>query len=286
MQDASTAVVDPSPEVDAQILAPVRLSKKDDKQGGMRAQFVGFAVAACAVAISTASDARPAKVDASVPWCAAEVSDLEEHACYFEGAPRADGRRTLVIYLHGMLAETPGFAWLQQRSMASYAKQLGFTVLMPTSPKAKGGYYWPTSLPAQKEHEAGVLADIRRQRAALEKKLGHGFDETFVVGFSSGAYYGSSVAVRGLLDVQGYIVLAGGASPGRHVASASKRVPIFVGVSAKDRQTANDSRTFARSLAAMGWPYRAEERDAGHLVDGALLAHGMSWLRARSVSSL
>ncbi|HTE47069.1 MAG TPA: hypothetical protein VK636_17610, partial [Gemmatimonadaceae bacterium] len=174
-------------------------------------------------------------------------------------------------------------AWLQQRAMASHAKRLGFTVLLPTSPRSGWGHLWPTSIPAQKEHEADVVADLRRQREELEERVGHGFDETFVVGFSSGAYYGSSLAVRGVLDdVQGYIVLAGGASPGRHVAHATNRPPVFVGVSATDRQTADDSRAYARALAAMGWPHRVEERNVGHLVDPTFMTQGMAWLRSKT----
>ncbi|MBF5066067.1 hypothetical protein G6O45_22785, partial [Salmonella enterica subsp. enterica serovar Istanbul] len=74
--------------------------------------------------------------------------------------------------------------------MALHAKKHGFTVLMPTSPSDGVGYVWPTSQTAQKEQETGILAGIAKARASLEKRVGHGFDETFVVGFSSGAYYG------------------------------------------------------------------------------------------------
>jgi hypothetical protein len=65
-------------------------------------------------------------------------------------------------------------------------------------------------------------------------------------------------------------------------ASKSKRAPIFVGVSAADPQTAGHSRSFAGSLAAMGWPYKVEERNAGHMVDWTFMAHGIAWLRERT----
>jgi predicted esterase len=196
----------------------------------------------------------------------------------------ADGRKTLVIYLHGSLAMNNGFFYMQQRAMALHAKKHGFTVLMPTSPSDGVGYVWPTSQAAQKEHEAGVLAGIQKARVALERKVGHAFDETFVVGFSSGAYYGSSLAVRGMLDVDGYMVLAGGSSWVKSEGTR-KRAPIFVGVSAADPQTAGHSRAFAGSLAAMGWPFKVEERNAGHMVDWTFMAHGIAWLRERKHSS-
>src|SRR5438874_846075 len=84
-----------------------------------------------------------------------------------------------------------------------------------------------------------ALAVIAKAKKDLETKLGHAFDETFVVGFSSGAYYGSSLAVRSALDVDGYIVLAGGS--GWVKDASGKRAPVFVGVSAADPSTAGHS---------------------------------------------
>lgn len=232
----------------------------------------------------TKSKSSKANADAAKPYCAPEVSELSHHVCYFDGGAPADGRKTLVIYLHGSLAMNNGFFYMQQRAMALHAKKHGFTVLMPTSPSDGVGYVWPTSQAAQKEQEAGILAGIQKARGALEKKVGHGFDETFVVGFSSGAYYGSSLAVRGMMDVDGYIVLAGGSSWVKSGESPRKRAPIFVGVSAADPQTAGHSRSFAGSLAAMGWPFKVEERNAGHMVDWTFMAHGIAWLRERKQS--
>lgn len=214
------------------------------------------------------------------PWCAPEVSELSDHTCWFDGGTPADGRRTLVVYMHGAYAATPGFQWLQQRAMAFHAKRHGFTVLLPTAPRSDVGYVWPTSQKAQEEQEAKILAGIKKSRAELEKRAGKPFDEVFVVGFSSGAYYSSSLAVRGGLDVDGFIVLAGGSGWARE-ATPHKRAPIFVGVSAADPQTAGHSRGFAGSLAALKWPFKVEERNAGHMVDWTFMAHGIAWLRAQ-----
>lgn len=239
------------------------------------------------------SSSRPASGKAAAgaeakPWCAPEVTTLSDHVCTFDGGPSPEGRRTLVIYLHGAYAETPGFAWLQQRAMALHAKRHGFTVLLPTSPKGQVGYVWPTSQSAQEEQEATILAGIKRGRAELEKRAGKPFDEVFVIGFSSGAYYASSLALRSALDVDGYVILAGGASwvrPGA-LATSAKRAPVFVGVSAADPQTAGHSRSFAGSLASFHWPFRVEERNAGHMVDWTFMAHGLAWLRAQTAAKI
>ena len=250
----------------------------------MRSPVAAAVIAATVFAFPArlVADERPTK-----PWCGPDVVELSDHVCFFDGAPADAPRRTLVIYMHGMLATNPGFQYVQQRALARDARAGHFTVLFPTSPLVKDGYFWPTSQAAQTGQEPALLAGIEQARAALAARLGHPFDETFVVGFSSGAYYASSLAVRSALDVDGYIVLAGGSPWVRPLAGASsagvKRAPVFVGVSAADPQTAGHSRAFARTLAALGWPYRVEERNVGHLVDEVLLAHGLSWLRGRKV---
>jgi hypothetical protein len=85
-----------------------------------------------------------------------------------------------------------------------------------------------------------------------------------------------------VLDVDGYMMLAGAASWVHPVAPEPKRAPIFVGVSAADKATAPDSRGLGATLASLGWPRRVEERQAGHMVDWTFMAHGISWLRARA----
>jgi predicted esterase len=257
----------------------------------MRPVLAALVVLTCASAVGSEVSAKGAsklKETASAkPWCAPEVKELSEKTCFFDGGAPDDGRRTLVVYLHGALAMTPGFAWLQQRAMAFHAKRHGFTVVIPTGPSDGVGYVWPTSQQAQKEQEPAILAGIQKARADVEKRVGHPFDETFVVGFSSGAYYGSSLALRSALDVDGYIVLAGGSSWVKNDGSvASKRAPVFVGVSAADPQTAGHSRSFAGSLGALKWPFKVEERNAGHMVDWTFLTHGIAWLREQSRSKV
>jgi predicted esterase len=220
--------------------------------------------------------APPAK---EKPWCGPDVTTLSDHVCYVDGGPAATGRRTLVIYLHGVLAKSPGFQYVQQRWMAQEAKSNSFTLLMPTAPDTSGYYAWPGSAKALKE-EVAILDGIKKARADLERRAGAPFDETFVVGFSSGAYYASSLAARGALAVDGYIVLAGGGAwmkPGEEPAT---RAPVFVGVSAADPSSADHARAFAGVLAAAHWPFRAETRNTGHGVDRAFMAHGLTWLRA------
>ena len=258
-------------------------------------------LAACAAIVSAAgsADARDRKnkvasaakndgsgdSSAAKPWCAPEVVTLSDHVCSFDGGASSSGKRTLVVYLHGAYSESPGFAYLQQRAMAFHAKRLGFTVLLPTSPKGQVGFVWPTSQQAIEEQEATIVRGIKAGRAELEKRQGKPFDEVFVIGFSSGAYYASTMVLRSALDVDGYMVLAGGSSWVKPGGSEGKtRAPVFVGVSAADPQTAGHSRSFAGSLASMHWPSKVEERNAGHMVDWTFMEHGLAWLRAQAAA--
>jgi predicted esterase len=245
-----------------------------------------LALAASVTTAARADDGKPgAAKGGPKPWCSPDTTELSEHVCFADGGATEDGRHTLVIYLHGALAQTPGFQYMQQGAMALHAKRHHFTVLIPTAPSDGNGYVWPTSQTAQKAEEPAILASLKKARADVAKRVGHGFDETFVVGFSSGAYYGSSLAVRGALDVDGFIILAGGSSWVKGD-QAGKRAPVFVGVSAADPQTAAHSRAFGGSLASLGWPVKVEERNAGHMVDWTFMAHGIAWLRSKKTPTL
>ncbi len=247
------------------------------------ATLAACALAAPAVSADPGSKAKSAG-DAPKPWCAPEVNELSDHVCWFDGGAQPDGRRTLVVYLHGAYSQKPGFAYMQERAMAFHAKRHGFTVLMPTGPSDGVGFVWPTSPKDLKEKEAAILAGIARGRAELERMQGRPFDETFVVGFSSGAYYASSLAARGALDVDGYIVLAGGAGWAVQNEAATKRAPVFVGVSAADKLSAAHSQGLAGALASAHWPSRVEVRNAGHTVDWTFMAHGINWLREQKTA--
>lgn len=251
----------------------------------MRSALI-FLVAACALSAVPVAEAAP-KAKTSVvdrtpkPWCAPEVNELSDHTCWFDGGLPADGRRTLVIYLHGAYAATPGFQHLQQKALALMAKKHSFTLLLPTAPKSAGGYVWPGSAEGHKHEEAAILANLLASKKELEARAGKKFDETFIAGFSSGAYYGSSLALRSAIDVDGFMFFAGGSGWVKPV-EGGKRAPVFVGVSAADKQTASHSRALGGALAAYNWPRRVEERDVGHAVDWGFMQRAITWLRSQS----
>jgi predicted esterase len=113
----------------------------------------------------------------------------------------------------------------------------------------------------------------------LEKRGGRPFEDVFVMGFSSGAYFASSLAMRGKLDVDGYAVFAGGQPMPAPREPEVRRAPVFVGVCANDTTTAAHSRAFAGSLAAAGIPRMVLEQNVGHDLSDVHLVSALGFLR-------
>ncbi len=220
-------------------------------------------------------------------WCAPEFDALPAGTadiCHIQGTPSPSGRHTLVIFLHGLIAKHTTWQWLQERGIARAARDLHFEVIVPQGPpvgvNGSGGFAWPGGGggPTGESSEQTVLDGWRAARATLEARNGRAFDEVFVVGFSSGAYFAASLALRSKLDVNGYVVLAGG-SPRHGTSEGTQRVPVFVGVCATDRQTAPGARALGSLLTSQRWPTRVDEQPVGHMVSDIHIAHALGWFR-------
>jgi predicted esterase len=230
-------------------------------------------------------------------WCAPELETLPGDICYAPmPAPRASSpadaptrRRTLVIFLHGLTQANTTWQYSLERGVAMFGKRLGYAML---APKGKAGIgpgkkadviAWPTGIEAQREHESAMLDAILDAKKTIEQREGAPFDEVFVMGFSNGAYYASSLAIRGRLDVDGYAVFAGGSAPKgtERIARATKdRKPVFVGVASRD-DTAKKGRELAKMLSSVGWPHETSEKPVGHVVADAQLERAVAYLRGR-----
>jgi len=250
-----------------------------------------FILALTTVALALGSPSAHAQDAAPVPatWCAPELETLAGDVCHFEAPASGAGRRTLVIFLHGVIQPDTTWQWNQQRGIVVGAKRLGFSVLMPRGRRGIGPpgmndwITWPTSVTAQKQVEPELLDEWAAARRQVEARSGKPFDEVFVVGFSNGAYYATSLALRGRLAVDGFAVFAGGSAAPHLVkagAGTRERVPLFVAVSTKDKTTARDSRSLGDALRLLRWPSRVEATPAGHAIADAPLDHALSFLRA------
>ncbi len=230
------------------------------------------------------------------PWCAPEVEALSADTCYIDGA-RQDNtaqKRTLVVFLHGAIAKRTDWSWTQERALLRQAKAAGFEAIFPRAPDNGAGYTWPGGPERQKQHEDALIANWKQSIAALEKRHGARYDEVFVMGFSSGAYYVSSLALRGRLDgtrafgvafrAHGFATFAGGSIGHQHRSQALK-IPVYVGICSADRQTVEHSRGFAGELATRGFPSRAEEHPVGHMFADSHVLRAVKFLREKNADT-
>lgn len=260
----------------------------------MRLAVLALAVAAIASpALANADEAAAnAPAAAAAPrWCAPELTELPGEVCASLPATEPPGPRTLVIFLHGVIQPDSGWQWAQQRGAARAGARHGFATLMPRGRRGIGPrsmedfWAWPTGAAAQQAHEAAILAEWDAARAELERRAGKSFERVFVFGFSNGAYYATSLALRGRLPVQGYAVFAGG-SAAKHLeragAKTKQRAPIFVAWGGKDRAH-RDQEALARMLRRLKWPSSSLGRKrAGHAMTDEQVAQAVAFLGKRS----
>ena len=245
---------------------------------------IAFVLAGVAVILSMTPFVAHADLAVSAPtpiepaWCAPEVETLTEGVCHIDGGQSGD-RRTLVIFLHGAIAKGTTWQWTQERALLRQAKQSGFEAIFPRSPLGPSGYLWPGSVKAQQDAEDDLFRGWRAAQTLLQQRSGRVFDDVFVMGFSSGAYFASSIALRKRLDVDGFAVFAGGAGYSSNAPGTARAVPVYVGVCSRDAQTAPDSRSFGDALAKRGWRHRVDEQPVSHMFSDIHVAHAVAYLR-------
>jgi predicted esterase len=224
-------------------------------------------------------------------WCAPEVEVLADGLCYYaprnEDVPRA-GPATLVLFLHSLVGVQSTWQWEQQRLLLRAANTHGFSVLMPRGRigigpgRAPDVWAWPTSAQAQEQLEAELVDEWGQARAKIEQSSGRAFERLYVFGFSNGAYYAASLALRNRLQAQGYGVFAGG-SGGRYAAllgsRTSDRAPIFVGYGTKD-PARKDMQSLVETLKRLGWRHGVKSEPVGHIVTDAQLSAALRYLKA------
>jgi predicted esterase len=245
--------------------------------GALASLFAILATASFAQAESETKTKVHRTTKGPYAWCADEVETLPNGLCYIDGGQK-DTRRTLVIFLHGMIAKDADWQWLQERALTRQAKQSKFEALFARAPLTPGGYVWPGTIASQETSEQDLIDGWNEARRFLEQRNGKPYDEVFLMGFSSGAYFVSALALRGRVQFDGYATFAGGAG-GLAASDVSSKSPVYVGVCADDAQTANHSRGFGAALAARGWPHRVDEQHVGHMFSDIHVAHALSYLR-------
>jgi predicted esterase len=243
---------------------------------------LGVSIVGALALVPAPSKASPSKASGPSPWCAPEVETLPGDVCYLDGRSKAQARRTLVIFLHGAIAKNTNWSQNHERMLLRLAKGTGVEILFPKSPLTETGYVWPGSIDKQEAVEQELIDGWMVAKRLVEKRDERPFDDVFVMGFSSGAYFASSLAMRGRADVDGYAVFAGGQPMPARATPVVRFSPVFVGVCADDETTAAHSRAFAGSLSAAGIPRAVNEQHVGHGLDHIHFTSALAFLRNKN----
>jgi predicted esterase len=223
------------------------------------------------------------------PWCGEGVETVHGDTCYLDGRGGTEAgvaRRTLVIWLHGVIGKNTNWSHDHEKMLLRMAKAAGIEVLFPKGVLAGSVYAWPGTLESQTENEEALIEQWMIAKDILAKREKKPFDETFIFGFSSGAYFASSLALRGRVDVDGYAVFAGGQAMPAAAAPTTRFAPVFVGICEDDPTgTAAHGRAFASSLAAAGIPFRVSEEAVGHDLSPTQFTSALAFLRQRAAAS-
>ena len=235
----------------------------------------------------------PSVVGAAPPapdrWCAPELGVLPTDVCYALPADETATASELIVFLHGVIAPNGTWQWAQQRAAARAAATHGVAALMPKGRRGlrddhmKDWYTWPTGVAARRRAESAVLEEWWAAKRALERKLGRPFDRVYVFGFSNGAYYVSSLALRGRLDIDGYASFAGGTAGPRIAPRAFadvRRVPWYVGYGQRDTPAVQGASRLRRAFKALRWPGKVVGRPrVGHTMTDSQVREALEFLR-------
>jgi predicted esterase len=230
---------------------------------------------------------------ADEPWCygGEGIEALTPTVCHFSPSPAAQAPDTLVVFLHGVTKLGTTWQWNGQRGVARAARANGFEVIMPRgrigagSKKFEDYWNWPSSAEGQRTLEDEVIAEWLAAKGMLEQRNGRPFQHVWVFGFSAGAYYATSLALRARLAADGYAVFAGGSAPKgveRWAKGTHPKVPIYVGYGFRDKAY-RDPQRLGRALRRMGWKHRAVGRkQVGHSMTDAQVREAVAFLAGRS----
>jgi predicted esterase len=225
------------------------------------------------------------------PWCAEELIALSEGVCAVV-PPKVGEPRTVVVFLHGVVKPGTNWQWAQQRALARAAHEHGFVGVMPRGrrgygPKGmKDWWTWPTSVAGQRAVEEELLTEWTMAEHALTGALRAPFARRFVFGFSNGAYYASSLALRGRFEADGFGVFAGGSSSGHLAVGArevQRRAPVYVGYGDRDGTAKRDAQRFGATLRELHWPSRVVGRPrVGHTMTDSMVAEALEFFAANA----
>ncbi len=233
----------------------------------------------------------PVANEAERRWCAPELQMLSNEVCAFVPDVPSTGPRTLIIHLHGVIQPDSTAQWNQQRAAAKVGASYGFTVMMPRGRRGIGPtslehwWAWPTNIDTRAKFEKALVSEWMTAKGELEKKSGLPFERTYIFGFSNGAYYATSLAMRDVVHVDGYALFAGGSGAPYHEYEGRKtknRVPIAVAWGAAD-PSHDKQEDLVKLLGRLRWPsISLGHPHTGHTMTEMQVAEALGYLGSKN----
>jgi predicted esterase len=238
------------------------------------------------VAPSLAARAAVLVHDAGSGWCTEGLEALDDETCLVVPQSTVQSPRTLLIYLHGVIAPTGQPQSFVQGIVRDDARARGYVALLPRGVRGIGPvkthdwWAWPTDAAAYAAHARSMVAGWLAKRRAIEEALGAPFERTYLAGSSNGAYFVTILALRGDIAVDGFAAISGGARGGRQASGLpAVRPPFFVGYGSLD-EAKGDPMGLGALLVEAGWPHRLVEHPVPHGLRGVFLEDAFSYWQA------
>lgn len=232
-------------------------------------------VGAVVVAVVTSRSRRAPGADSDpaeptgpvVAWCADGLEPIAGGGCL---AMPHDARRRgpvpLVVYLHGRYSpETAPQEMARQARVASLGTKRGFAVLalrgrqgQCSDPSLASFWCWPSNERSASDAPRYVDEWATPLRVA-ERRAGRG--RRLLLGFSSGAYFATIVATRGLHPFDAVAIAHGGPV---EPTAASAAMPPLVLLTADDDPSNEEMLRLDDELRRVRWPHHVFAREGGH----------------------
>ncbi len=219
---------------------------------------------------SAPPNAVPSGAAVETSWCKEGFADLDDGSCYL--VPERVGEpRSLLIYLHGVIAPQGDTQRIVQGIVASHARSRGYVAYMPRGRRGigpgptKDWWSWPTTAEHHRRHAAAMVQRWNEAKSSLERLTGAPFARTWLAGSSNGAFFATVLALNGEFEADGFGAMSGGSRAGRSVARirAQRRAPFYVGYGTYDDLKPHPI-SLGELLREAGWPHRVAVHPTGH----------------------
>jgi predicted esterase len=178
--------------------------------------------------------------------------------------------RRVLIYLHGIVPPQPKNSPQKENVMAAVfhaATRAGAAAIVPRGVRgigpagSKDWWAWPTSPDKHAELAPSLVARIDRVKKKLEAIAGAPFERTFLAGSSNGAYFATTLALRGEIGIDGLGAMSGGAPV---AITRTTPLAVYVGFGSSDEASRSGGAGLAQKAASVGWKTKIAEHPGGH----------------------